>query len=568
MRARTLAALALLALLAPAAASAGARVVLVNLNAPGVGYNDPTPTSPVGGNPGTTLGQQRLNAVQHALDIWGASLDSSVEIRVQSAFTTRTCNATSAVLASAGATTVNRDFPGAEFPETWYGEALANKRAGADTCDPAVEAGCPPGDIQALFNVNLGQPTCLAGPGWYYGLDAAEPDGAVDLVAVALHEVAHGLGFQSFANVSTGAKFLGLWDVYSRYYYDNTRAAFRIDLPTDEDVRLSAINARNVVWAGPRVTAAAPAVLSPGTPLVRFEGPAVVAGSYPYGEASFGPRITGSGLSGIVAAALDAVPPASDACTPIVNPDAVAGKIALVDRGTCPFALKVKYAQEAGAVAVIVADNAVGDPPAPLGGADPTITIPSIRISLQVGTNLKAALAAGEVRATIGLDETVLAGADAAGRALLNSPNPVVPGSSISHWDPVAFPNQLMEPAINQDLTHSVAPPEDLTLPLFRDIGWYLDRDLDRVDDEGMDMCLGSDLRDTVFVGAGDTGVPNTLFSNGCTVADYLNACQASAATHGDYASCAAAVTNAIRDAGFITGGQKGVIESAVARNK
>ena len=30
------------------------------------------------------------------------------------------------------------------------------------------------------------------------------------------------------------------------------------------------------------------------------------------------------------------------------------------------------------------------------------------------------------------------------------------PGSSISHWDPIAFPNQLMEPALNPDLTHAV----------------------------------------------------------------------------------------------------------------
>ena len=29
-----------------------------------------------------------------------------------------------------------------------------------------------------------------------------------------------------------------------------------------------------------------------------------------------------------------------------------------------------------------------------------------------------------------------------------------------------------MEPAINVDLTQSVEPPEDLTLPMFQDIGW------------------------------------------------------------------------------------------------
>ena len=39
-------------LVSTAAAIAGpAQFVIVNLNAPGVGFNDPTPAAPVGGNP-------------------------------------------------------------------------------------------------------------------------------------------------------------------------------------------------------------------------------------------------------------------------------------------------------------------------------------------------------------------------------------------------------------------------------------------------------------------------------------------------------------------------------------
>ena len=64
--------------LAPDAARAAASIVIVNNNAPGVGFNDPTPVAAVGGNSGTTLGQQRLNAFQHAADIWGATIDSEV----------------------------------------------------------------------------------------------------------------------------------------------------------------------------------------------------------------------------------------------------------------------------------------------------------------------------------------------------------------------------------------------------------------------------------------------------------------------------------------------------------
>ena len=72
----------------------------------------------------------------------------------------------------------------------------------------------------------------------------------------------------------------------------------------------------------------------------------------------------------------------------------------------------------------------------------------------------------------IGLDLTLFSGADASARALMFTPNPFVGGSSVSHWDTSAFPNLLMEPAINGDLTHEVTPPNDLTFTLLKDIGW------------------------------------------------------------------------------------------------
>ena len=78
----------------------------------------------------------------------------------------------------------------------------------------------------------------------------------------------------------------------------------------------------------------------------------------------------------------------------------------------------------------------------------------------------------GGVLASLGLDLEIRAGADEAGRGLLWTPNPVQPGSTISHWDEIAVPNQLMEPAINDDLTHSVTPPQDLTFILLQDLGW------------------------------------------------------------------------------------------------
>ena len=64
------------------------------------------------------------------------------------------------------------------------------------------------------------------------------------------------------------------------------------------------------------------------------------------------------------------------------------------------------------------------------------------------------------------------ASVDASGQVRLYAPNPLESGSSVSHFDDVASPNLLMEPAINGDLTQSVLPPQDMTYRLFQDIGW------------------------------------------------------------------------------------------------
>jgi hypothetical protein len=76
------------------------------------------------------------------------------------------------------------------------------------------------------------------------------------------------------------------------------------------------------------------------------------------------------------------------------------------------------------------------------------------------------------VNATLLLDASIPAGADSAGRVRMYSPNPFEGGSSVSHWDTTPFPNLLMEPGINGDLTHNVMAPFDLTTSLFTDLGW------------------------------------------------------------------------------------------------
>lgn len=463
-----------------------AKLKVVNGDAPGEGFNDPTAASPVGGNRGRTVGEQRLIAFQYAANIWGATLpgNGDFQIRVFSRFDPLSCTASSAVLGSAGAITVFSDFPGATFAATWYGSALANKLAGYDLYPgPKVVPGVDPAtfdarqfdDINARFNSSLGglNPNgtpCLTGSGWYYGLDTNTPAGQINLVAVLLHEFAHGLGFQSFVNSSNGQEFLGLDDIYERNLLD-TDTGMMWNVMTDAQRAASAQNARDVVWTGANVTTAVPSVLQLGTPLLTVNSPGGIAGTYDVGTASFGPALTAAGVTGNVVLATDGVGATNDGCTALTNAGAIAGNIALIDRGTCTFVVKAANAQAAGAIAVIVADNVAGSPPGGLGGVDPTITIPSVRITLADGNLIKANLGVG-VNATLGLNLAVRAGADPAGRALIFTPSPVQSGSSVSHWDTIATPNQLMEPAINSDLTHSVVPPQDLTFELLRDVGW------------------------------------------------------------------------------------------------
>lgn len=536
-------------------AFATANIVIVNTDPPGAGFNDPTPATPVGGNTGTTVGQQRLIAFQYAADVWGSILDSPVTIYIQSSFQPLSCTATGAVLGSAGTIQVFGNFPNAEVQNTWYHVALANKLAGADL-SPGPN-GTSADDIIAFFNSAIGQPGCLTGASWYYGLDDNHGAG-IDLVTVLLHEFGHGLGFSGFFNKSTGALLAGFPDIYGQYTYNTTINKYWPAM-TNAERAAATLDTNHVVWTGINVTAAAPQVLSPGTPLVTVNAPAAL-GTFRVGTATFGPVLASPGITGNVAIGQDpadvAGPSTTDGCSAITND--LTGKIALLDRGTCGFVVKAKNAQNAGAIGVLIADNAAGSPPAGMSGVDPTITIPSVRVSLDNGNAIKAALGSGTVNVTIGVNLNVLAGADPGGHLLLNAPVPLVSGSSYSHWDPIAFPNLLMEPAINADLTHSV----DLTRQEMIDIGWFSDGD--GVPD-GVDQCIGSSRDATVIIDGCNSGVPNTTFSTGCRISDQVNDCAVGAKNHGAFVSCVANLTNTLKANGTISGSQKGAIQSCAA---
>jgi uncharacterized protein (TIGR03437 family) len=124
------------------------------------------------------------------------------------------------------------------------------------------------------------------------------------------------------------------------------------------------------------------------TPALRVNSPANIAGLYEAGTAAFGPALTAAGVMGNLAATAPA-----NACTALTNPQAIAGKIALLDRGGCDFVVKVRNAQAAGAIGVVVINNVAG---AAIGmsGTATDIMIPSVMVRMEQGEALRNNLAA------------------------------------------------------------------------------------------------------------------------------------------------------------------------------
>jgi len=231
--------------------SHAATIVLHNLDAgSGTGFDDPTPVSPVPGNPANTLGGQRLAAFQAAADEWAQTIGSPVPIEVDIEMSSLYCTPTYAVLGSAGPNgIIFRDFPNAPAPGTWYGQALANSIRLFDG-NPGTS------DIVAEFNQSIGTPGCLDGAGWSYVIDAPPPPGTLAFTETVYHEIAHGLGFMTYTNLGTGSQYQGYPDGYSRFLYDETAGA-RWPLLSNSQRVASARSGGQLTWDGPAVDSAA-----------------------------------------------------------------------------------------------------------------------------------------------------------------------------------------------------------------------------------------------------------------------------------------------------------------------
>ncbi|MEJ7802688.1 MAG: S8 family serine peptidase [Candidatus Limnocylindria bacterium] len=131
----------------------------------------------------------------------------------------------------------------------------------------------------------------------------------------------------------------------------------------------------------------APRALTAGASTVpHFVGaPVTVAGAGTFGAASGDFAVVTANLTrplGVVAGTTNGL---STACTALPAAS-LTGKIALVSRGTCAFTVKVRNAQNAGAAAVLVANNVAGDPTAMGSDGTPNQpTIPAYMVGLETG---------------------------------------------------------------------------------------------------------------------------------------------------------------------------------------
>ncbi len=140
-----------------------------------------------------------------------------------------------------------------------------------------------------------------------------------------------------------------------------------------------------------------------------LNSPNFLASVYNAPQASFTPPLTKTPITADIVLVRDSNATTSTGCGLIANASEIAGKIALIDRGTCTNSNKVTAMQNLGAIAVIVAQTSTASPTI-MTGVGTGINIPAVQISKAHGDLIKNALKTGPVNATLA-DSTVVSNA-------------------------------------------------------------------------------------------------------------------------------------------------------------
>ena len=181
----------------------------------------------------------------------------------------------------------------------------------------------------------------------------------------------------------------------------------------------------------------------------HFVGAALTVAGSSYGVAAGDFATVESDLTAPLAPVAGPVNGLSTACTALPA-GSLTGTIAVVSRGTCVFSAKVKAAQDAGAVAVIIVNNVAGDPIAMATDASvqPPPTIPAYMVGRGAAAGLIAASgASATISATLSYfrtgNDNIMAGfssqgpTDATFRRV--KPDVVAPGVNVLSSIPLQF---------------------------------------------------------------------------------------------------------------------------------
>lgn len=444
-------------------------ITVVNGDSPFEGLNDPTPIISASSGTTTSLGALRLQALRHAALLWSRQLGGIGEIKILAKFDPLICGPSGTTLAESGITQLAVNFPGAPLRDTSYPIALANVLAGVDLNGTTVP------EMRVTFNSSIDQGCYLPGSGFWYGIDRASPDPLrFSAFSTALHEIAHGLGFTLNYNVGRGGWITpvgfprGIPDVFSRKTYDLSISGGTLVSEMSPAQIQGIVNgaSRHLVWVGRNVYAFQSRYLTDPMQLTIWP-PSRAAGNYDTRTLSIGGSPLASGERGYIVAALDEANPQGpstlDACSALTNRSEVFGRIVIVNRGGCIVITKVRNAQAAGAVAVLIQNT---DEQLSLPGTsvdDPRVVIPSFSIYQSTGELIRQELARGVmIDATVTQNTRSSEFAGTSGTFLRMDPR------SLSHFSFDASPGLLMQPFFTAGMFDQL----DLTPELLYDIGW------------------------------------------------------------------------------------------------
>jgi Zn-dependent metalloprotease len=183
---------------------------------------------------------------------------------------------------------------------------------------------------------------------------------------------------------------------------------------------------------------------SPAIPTVTITAPASIAGECLAGGSNWGEQPTPAGFTGDVVVGTDPIEvedgapvgTATDGCSPFTNAAALAGKIAMVDRGLCDFFVKAQNAKAAGVKALIIGNR--DDSPLSFQSADETPKLPyTIGIGVTDREKIRTALTGGQ---TVTLEIKDSAGARDNSYRWLSGEGDAAFGTAIRDmWKPTCF---------------------------------------------------------------------------------------------------------------------------------